>query len=120
MSATIAQNLDLLRAHVAALEARAAAAEGKLDIIQRRLEGEPDDSLAADYGGTGWENDPVVRAVSDLQKVTLVVRRMYFIRLRKYAQLEARMGLLRMSRAQIGIAKGDHNDAKNYDIELSI
>ena len=109
-----------LEQHVAALEARAAAAEGKLDIIQRRLEGEPDDSLAADYGGTGWENDPVVLAVSDLQNVTLVVRRMYFIRLRKYAQLEARMGLLRMSRAQIGIAKGDHNDAKNYDIELSI
>ena len=51
MSATITQNLDLLRSHVAALEARAEAAEGKLDLIKRRLEGEPDDSLAADYGG---------------------------------------------------------------------
>lgn len=101
MSATIAQNLDLLRSHVAALEARAEAAEGKLDIIKRRLEGEPDDSLAIDYGGTGWENDPVVLAVSDLQNVNLVVRQMYFIRLRKYAQLEARMGLVTMCRVQI-------------------
>ena len=102
MSASIAQNLERLRQHVAALEARAEAAEGKLDIIKRRLEGEPDDSLAIDYGGTGWENDPVVLAVSDLQKVNLVVRRMYFIRLRKYTRLEACMGLVTMCRAQIG------------------
>ena len=102
MSATIAENFAALRQHIRALEERAEAAEGKLDIIQRRLEGEPDDSLAIDYGGTGWENDPVVRAVSDLQKVNLVVRRMYFIRLRKYTRLEACMGLVTMRRAQIG------------------
>ena len=102
MSATITENLALLRQHIRTLEERAEAAEGKLDIIQRRLEGEPDDSLAIDYGGTGWENDPVVRAVSDLQKVNLVVRRMYFIRLRKYTRLEACMGLVTMCRAQIG------------------
>ena len=102
MSATIAENFAALRQHIRTLEERAEAAEGKLDIIQRRLEGEPDDSLVADYGGTGWENDPVVRAVSDLQKVNLVVRRMYFIRLRKYTRLEACMGLVTMCRAQIG------------------
>lgn len=39
------------------------AAEGKLDIILRATRGEPDDELAADYGGTGWENDPAVRGV---------------------------------------------------------
>lgn len=102
MSATIAENLAVLRQHVRALEERAEAAEGKLDIIRRRLEGEPDDSLAADYGGTGWENDPAVLAVSNLQDVNLVVRRMYFIRLRKYARLEALMGLVTMCRVQIG------------------
>ena len=102
MSQTIAENLALLRRHIRTLEERAEAAEGKLDIIKRRLEGEPDDSLAIDYGGTGWENDPVVLAVSDLQNVNLVVRRMYFIRLRKYEQLEACMGLVTMCRAQIG------------------
>lgn len=109
MSATIAQNLDLLRAHVAALEARAEAAEGKLDIIKRRLEGEPDDSLAIDYGGTGWENDPAVRAVEELLLVAITVRGMYFSRLRKYAQLEARMGLVAMCRAQI---EGPHDNAQ--------
>lgn len=102
MSATIAENLAALRQHIRALEERAEAAEGKLDIIRRRLEGEPDDSLAVDYGGTGWENDPAVRAVSILQDVNLVVRQMYFIRLRKYAQLEALMGLVTMCRVQIG------------------
>ena len=102
VSATITENLALLRQHIRALEERAEAAEGKLDLIKRRLEGEPDDSLAVDFGGTGWENDPVVRAVSDLQKVNLVVRRMYFSRLRKYARLEAQMGLVTMCRVQIG------------------
>src|SRR5574340_414874 len=102
VSATIAENLAALRQHIRALEERAEAAEGKLDIIRRRLEGEPDDSLAVDYGGTGWENDPAVRAVSILQDVNLVVRQMYFIRLRKYAQLEALMGLVTMCRVQIG------------------
>ena len=102
MSATTTENLALLRQHIRTLEERAEAAEGKLDIIQRRLEGEPDDSLVADYGGTGWEDDPVVLAVSNLQDVNLVVRRMYFIRLRKYAQLEALMGLVTMRRVQIG------------------
>ena len=120
MSLTIAENLGVLKAHVTALEARAEAAEGKLDLIKRRLEGEPDDSLAVDFGGTGWEYDPVVLAVEALAHVARTLQGMYFSRLRKYERLEARMGLLRMSRAQIGIAKGDHNDAKNYDIELSI
>ena len=109
MSATIAQNLDLLRAHVAALEARATAAEGKLDLIKRRLEGEPDDSLAVDFGGTGWENDPVVWAVCELQLVNTTLQGMYFSRLRKYAQLEARMGLVAMCRAQI---EGPHDNAQ--------
>jgi len=102
VSATIAENLALLRQHIRTLEERAEAAEGKLDIIKRRLEGEPDDSLAIDYGGTGWENDPVVRAVEELLLVATTVRGMYFSRLRKYAQLEARMGLLAMWRVQIG------------------
>lgn len=39
---------------------------GKLDIVRRYLEGEGQDgdcgSLAVDYGGTGWENDPVCHA----------------------------------------------------------
>lgn len=103
MSRTITENLALLRQHVHALEERAGAAEGKLDIIKRRLEGEPDDSLAVDYGGTGWENDPVVLAVSDMQAVNLVVRRMYLIRLHKYEQLEACMGLVTMCRVQIEV-----------------
>ena len=109
MSATITENLALLRQHIRTLEERAEAAEGKLDLIKRRLEGEPDDSLAVDFGGTGWENDPVVRAVSDLQKVNLVVRRMYFSRLRKYARLEAQMGLVTMCRVQI---EGPHDNAQ--------
>ena len=120
MSATIVESLATLRQHVRALEERAEAAEGKLDIIKRRLEGEPDDSLAVEYGGTGWESDPVVLAVSELQNVTLVVRQMYFARLRKYAQLEAQTGLVVMSRAQISNTRGDHNDAKNYDIEFGV
>lgn len=101
MSATIAQSLDLLRSHAAALEARAEAAEGKLDLIKRRLEGEPDDSLAVDFGGTGWEDDPTVLAVDELTHVARTLRGMYFSRLRKYAQLEARMGLVTMFRVQI-------------------
>ena len=120
MSATIAENLALLRQHIRALEARATAAEGKLDIIKRRIAGEPDDELAIDYGGTDWENDPAVLAVEELAHVATTVRGMYFSRLRKYAQLEARMGLVTMCRVQIAPTKGDHNDAKNYDIELSI
>ena len=110
-SVTIAQNLGLLRSHVAALEARAEAAEGKLDIIKRRLAGEPDDELAIDFGGTGWENDPVVRAVCELQLVNTTLRGMYFSRLRKYEQLEARMGLLTMCRVQI---EGPHDVAWGY------
>ena len=102
MSQTITENLALLRQHIRALEERAEAAEGKLDIIKRRLEGEPDDSLASDYGGTGWESDPVVLAVAELQQENVTVEGMYFIRLRKYARLEACMGLVTMCRAQIG------------------
>lgn len=101
MSATITENLDLLRQHIRALEARAEAAEGKLDIIKRRLAGEPDDELAVDFGGTGWENDRAVRAVRELQLVNTTLRGMYFSRLRKYEQLEARMGLVTMCRVQI-------------------
>ena len=109
MSATIAQNLDLLRSHVAALEARAEAAEGKLDLIKRRLEGEPDDSLAVDFGGTGWEDDPIVLAVDELTHVARTLRGMYFSRLRKYARLEAQMGLVTMCRVQI---EGPHDNAQ--------
>ena len=58
MSLTIAENLGVLKAHVTALEARAEAAEGKLDLIKRRLEGEPDDSLAIDYGGPDGRMTP--------------------------------------------------------------
>lgn len=40
-------------------------------------------------------------AVAELQQVSVTVGRMYFSRLRKYAQLEARMGLVAMCRVQI-------------------
>ena len=101
MSRTMAENFALLRQHVRALEERAAAAEGKLDIIRRRLEGEPDDSLAIDCGGTKWEEDPTVLAVDELMTVALTVRGMYFSRLRKYMRLRAQTGLLQMQRVQI-------------------
>ena len=101
MSRTMTENFALLRQHVRALEERAAAAEGKLDIIKRRLEGEPDDSLAIDYGGTQWEEDPTVLAVDELMTVALTVRGMYFSRLRKYMRLRAQTGLLQMQRVQI-------------------
>ena len=42
------------------------AAKGKLDIILRVSRGEPEDELAIDYGGLGWENDPAVLGVYDL------------------------------------------------------
>ena len=109
MSATITENLALLRQHIRALEARAEAAEGKLDIIKRRLEDEPDDSLAIDYGGTGWENDPAVRAVEELQEETVAAIGMYYSRLRKYLRLKAQMGLVRMCRVQI---EGPHDNAQ--------
>lgn len=64
------------------LTARAEAAEGKLDIIKRRLEGKGDDELAIDYGGTKWEEDPTVRAVEELK-------------------LRAQMELLQMQRVQL-------------------
>lgn len=37
------------------------------DMVVRIADGESDDTLAADYGGTGWENDPAVRAMYDLR-----------------------------------------------------
>ena len=40
--------------------------QGICDIIRREIAGEPPDSLAADYGGTGWEKDPTVVAVRKL------------------------------------------------------
>ena len=43
------------------------AAKGKLDIILRVSRGEPDDELAVDYGGLGWENDPAVLGVYNLR-----------------------------------------------------
>ena len=98
---TINDHLARLRKHVADLTTRAEAAEGKLDIIKRRLEGEPDDSLAIDYGGTQWEEDPTVLAVDELMTVALTVRGMYFSRLRKYMRLRAQTGLLQMQRVQI-------------------
>ena len=101
MSQTIAENLALLRWRIRTLEERAEAAEGKLDIIKRRLEGEGDDELAIDYGGTQWEEDPTVLAVDELMTVALTVRGMYFSRLRKYMQLRAQTGLLQMQRVQI-------------------
>ena len=109
MSQTITENLALLRQHVAALGARAEAAEGKLDIIKRRLAGELDDELAIDYGGTGWESDPIVLAVSELQQASETLEHMYFSRLRKYKQLEAQMGLAVMCRVQI---EGPHDNAQ--------
>ena len=109
MSQTITENLALLRQRVHALEERAEAAEGKLDLIKRRLEGEPDDSLAIDYGGTGWEEDPTVLAVDELTHVARTLRGMYFSRLRKYARLEAQMGLVTMCRVQI---EGPHDNAQ--------
>ncbi len=109
MSQTITESLALLRQHVRALEERAEAAEGKLDIIERRLEGEPDDELAIDFGGTGWDNDPTVLAVDELTHVARTLRGMYFSRLRKYARLEAQMGLVTMCRVQI---EGPHDNAQ--------
>ena len=98
---TIDDTVARLRKHLAEYSARAEAAEGKLDIIKRRLEGEPDDSLAIDYGGTKWEEDPTVLAVDELMTVALTVRGMYFARLRRYMQLRAQMGLLQMQRVQL-------------------
>lgn len=98
---TINDHLARLRKHVADLTARAEAAEGKLDIIKRRLEGESYDSLAVDYCGTKWEEDPAVLAVDELMTVGRTVRDMYFSRLRKYMQLQAQTGLLQMQRVQI-------------------
>ena len=48
------------------LQAELEAAKGKLDIILRVSRGEPDDELAVDYGGLGWENDPAVLGVYNL------------------------------------------------------
>lgn len=98
---TIDDTVARLRKHLAEYSARADAAEGKLDIIKRRLEGEGDDELAIDYGGTKWEEDPVVRAVEELMTVALTVRSMYFARLHRYMQLRAQMGLLQMQRVQL-------------------
>ena len=98
---TINDHLAILRKHVVDLTARAEAAEGKLDTIKRRLEGEGDDELAIDYGGTKWEEDPAVRAVEELMAITLTVRSMYFARLHRYMQLRAQMGLLQMQRVQL-------------------
>lgn len=72
---TINDHLARLRKHVADLTARAEAAEGKLDIIKRR--------------------------VDELMTVALTVRGMYFSRLRKYMRLRAQTGLLQMQRVQI-------------------
>lgn len=50
-------------------EARIRELEGKLDICKRTAEGESaysPASLAVDYGGTGWEYDPAVKAVTQL------------------------------------------------------
>jgi len=38
-------------------------AKGKLDIIVREMQGDHPADLAADYGGTDWENSPEVQAV---------------------------------------------------------
>ena len=98
---TIDDTVARLRKHLAEYSARADAAEGKLDIIKRRLEGEGDDELAIDYGGTKWEEDPTVRAVEELMTAALTVRSMYFARLRRYMRLRAQMGLLQMQRVQL-------------------
>ncbi len=42
---------------------RAEAAEAGLDIIDRSMHGEYDDTLANDYGGTGYEQQPVVKSI---------------------------------------------------------
>jgi hypothetical protein len=42
--------------------------DGTLDIIQRICAGEDDSLLALDYGGTGWETHPAVKAVYKLRE----------------------------------------------------
>ena len=69
VSATIAENLAVLRPHIRALKERAEAAEQEAE---------------------------------ELTVANRALAHMYFSRLRKYVQLEARMGLLAMCRVQIG------------------
>ena len=57
---------DGLQKDLAQRTAELEVAKGKLDIILRVSRGEPDDELAVDYGGLGWENDPAVLGVYDL------------------------------------------------------
>jgi hypothetical protein len=45
------------------LERDLEVAKGKLDIIQRTIEGDDPAMLANDYGGTGWENSVEVQAI---------------------------------------------------------
>lgn len=59
---------DALEASINEMKARAEAAEGKLDIIVRETNGEPDDELAIDYGGTGWETSEPVKVVRALRE----------------------------------------------------
>jgi hypothetical protein len=37
--------------------------EGVLDIVERTVSREDDDSIAIDYAGTGWERHPAVTAI---------------------------------------------------------
>ena len=59
---TVMKLSHVVEKHTAELE----VAKGKLDIILRVSRGEPDDELAVDYGGLGWENDPAVLGVYNL------------------------------------------------------
>lgn len=59
--------LEELKSEVAKLRLRAEEAEGKLDIIWRENNDEPDDLLAIDYGGTGWEKAPAVESTRRLR-----------------------------------------------------
>jgi len=55
-------------ADVETLKARVEEAEGCLDIIHRENAGEPDDSIASDYGGTGWEKQLSVMSTRAVRK----------------------------------------------------
>lgn len=53
-------------AQVLAMIAEIHELRGKLDIIKRTIEHDEDALLANDYGGTGWELDPIVEMVRSL------------------------------------------------------
>lgn len=58
----------------ATLQRELEKATGQLDIITRENAGEPDDSLAVDFGGLGWENHPAIESTRTLRKAHTTLR----------------------------------------------